>query len=87
MRPCLQSILITGILGTLLNDAGISVWLTVTAVVTLSMAWFVVAAAARDGLDGHATFAPPAGSVASWPTQSTTPATPRTRRSPGPSWG
>ena len=49
LRPCLQSILITGVLGTLLNDGGISVWLTVTAVVTLSLAWFVVAAAARDG--------------------------------------
>jgi hypothetical protein len=49
LRPCLQSILITAVLGTLLNDGGISVWLSVTAVVTLSMAWFVVAAAAREG--------------------------------------
>jgi len=49
LRPCLQSILITGVLGTLLNDGGSSVWLSVTAVVTLSMAWFLVAAAARDG--------------------------------------
>jgi hypothetical protein len=47
LRPCLLSILITGILGTLLNDAGISVWLTVTGVVTVTLAWFVVAVAAR----------------------------------------
>jgi hypothetical protein len=30
----------TAILGTLLNDGGISVWLTATAVITIAMGWF-----------------------------------------------
>jgi hypothetical protein len=40
VRSTLIAVLIVAILGTLLNDGGISVWLTATAVVTTVMAWF-----------------------------------------------
>jgi hypothetical protein len=40
VRATLIAALIVAILGTLLNDGGISVWLTATAVVTTVMAWF-----------------------------------------------
>jgi len=40
LRSTLIAALIVAILGTLLNDGGISVWLTATAVVTTVMAWF-----------------------------------------------
>ena len=40
VRSTLIAILIVAILGTLLNDGGISVWLTATALVTVVMGWF-----------------------------------------------
>ncbi|HET9562280.1 MAG TPA: hypothetical protein VFP01_09245, partial [Propionibacteriaceae bacterium] len=40
VRCTLIAILIVAILGTLLNDGGISVWLTATALVTVVMGWF-----------------------------------------------
>ena len=40
LRSTLVAILIVAILGTLLNDGGISVWLTATAEVTVVMGWF-----------------------------------------------
>jgi hypothetical protein len=40
LRSTLVAILIVAILGTLLNDGGISVWLTATAEVTIVMGWF-----------------------------------------------
>lgn len=42
LRPVLLATLGTAVLGTLVNDGGISVWLTVTAAVTVSVAWFCV---------------------------------------------
>jgi hypothetical protein len=41
VRATLIAALIVAILGTLLNDGGVSVWLTATAVVTTVMAWFL----------------------------------------------
>jgi hypothetical protein len=49
LRPVLLSLLGTAVLGTLLNDAGISVWLTVTSAVTVSVAWFCVERVQRRG--------------------------------------
>jgi hypothetical protein len=49
LRPVLLALLGTAVLGTLLNDAGISVWLTVTSAVTVSVAWFSVEHARRSG--------------------------------------
>ena len=40
VRSTLIAILIVAILGTLLNDGGVSVWLTATAQVTVLMGWF-----------------------------------------------
>jgi hypothetical protein len=40
VRSTLIAILIVAILGTLLNDGGVSVWLTATALVTVVMGWF-----------------------------------------------
>jgi hypothetical protein len=40
VRSTLSAILIVAILGTLLNDGGVSVWLTATAEVTVVMGWF-----------------------------------------------
>ena len=40
VRSTLIAILIVAILGTLLNDGGVSVWLTATAEVTVLMGWF-----------------------------------------------
>jgi hypothetical protein len=40
VRSTLIAILIVAILGTLLNDGGVSVWLTATAEVTVVMGWF-----------------------------------------------
>ncbi len=40
VRPALLAIMGTGILGTVLNDAGISVWTTATAMALFTMAWF-----------------------------------------------
>jgi hypothetical protein len=40
VRSTLVAILIVAILGTLLNDGGVSVWLTATAEVTVVMGWF-----------------------------------------------
>ena len=40
LRSTLIAALIVAILGTLLNDGGISVWLTATAVITVTMGWF-----------------------------------------------
>ncbi|MFL6028342.1 MAG: hypothetical protein ACJ72K_15505 [Friedmanniella sp.] len=42
LRPVLTAILATAVLGTLLNDGGISVWLTVTSAATVTVAWFCV---------------------------------------------
>jgi hypothetical protein len=49
LRPVLLALLATAVLGTLLNDAGISVWLTVTSAVTVSVAWFCVDHVRRQG--------------------------------------
>ena len=65
LRPCLQSILITGILGTLLNDAGISVWLTVTGGGDPQPGLVRGRRGGPRGAGRSPTFAPPAGSVAS----------------------
>lgn len=48
LRPTLVAALVTAILGTVLNDGGISVWLTVTAVITTTTAWFFVDHALRE---------------------------------------
>ncbi|HMI34750.1 MAG TPA: hypothetical protein VK499_11625, partial [Propionibacteriaceae bacterium] len=40
VRSTLIAILIVAVLGTLLNDGGVSVWLTATAEVTVVMGWF-----------------------------------------------
>ena len=42
VRPVLVALLATGILGSVLNDAGISVWLTVSILVAVTMTWFWV---------------------------------------------
>jgi hypothetical protein len=49
LRPVLLALLGVAVLGTLLNDAGISVWLTVTSAVTVAVAWFCVDHARREG--------------------------------------
>jgi hypothetical protein len=49
LRPVLLALLGVAVLGTLLNDAGISVWLTVTSAVTVSVAWFCVDHLRREG--------------------------------------
>ena len=49
LRSTLIAVLIVAVLGTLLNDGGISVWLTATAVVTTVMAWFFFDWAQRNG--------------------------------------
>ena len=48
VRSTLIAILIVAILGTLLNDGGISVWLTATALVTVVMGWFFLDWAERN---------------------------------------
>ena len=49
LRSTLLAVLVTAVLGTLLNDGGISVWLTATAEVMAMMAWFSVDRAIREG--------------------------------------
>jgi hypothetical protein len=49
LRGTLVAALVTAILGTLLNDGGISVWLTATAAITVTTAWFLVDHALREG--------------------------------------
>lgn len=49
IRPVLLAALATAVLGTLLNDGGISVWLTVTAWVTTAMGWFMIDRTRQDG--------------------------------------
>ena len=51
VRPVLIALLATGILGTVLNDAGIAVWLTVSIIVAVAMTWFSVDQAARTAAD------------------------------------
>jgi hypothetical protein len=48
VRSTLLAILIVAILGTLLNDGGISVWFTATALVTVVMGWFFLDWAERN---------------------------------------
>jgi hypothetical protein len=48
IRSTLVAILIVAILGTLLNDGGVSVWLTATAEVAVVMAWFFLDWAERN---------------------------------------
>jgi hypothetical protein len=48
VRSTLIAILIVAILGTLLNDGGISVWFTATALVTVVMGWFFLDWAERN---------------------------------------
>ncbi|GAA1434170.1 hypothetical protein GCM10009616_27840 [Microlunatus lacustris] len=45
----LQAALATAVLGTLLNDGGISVWLTGTAMVAITVGWFCLDHALREG--------------------------------------
>ena len=49
LRPVLTAILATAVLGTVLNDGGISVWLTVTSAATVTVAWFCVDRLHRPG--------------------------------------
>jgi hypothetical protein len=49
LHGTLVAVLVTAILGTVLNDGGISVWLTATAAITTTAAWFFVDHALRDG--------------------------------------
>jgi hypothetical protein len=49
LRGTLVAALVTAIVGTLLNDGGISVWLTATAAITTTTAWFLVDHALRAG--------------------------------------
>jgi hypothetical protein len=45
----LHAALATAVLGTLLNDGGISVWITVTAMVAITVGWFCLDHALREG--------------------------------------
>jgi hypothetical protein len=49
LRGTLVAALVIAILGTVLNDGGISVWLTATAAITTTTAWFFVDHALREG--------------------------------------
>jgi nucleotide-binding universal stress UspA family protein len=49
VRSTGHAVLVVAILGTLLNDGGISVWLTVTAEITIVMGWFFFDWAERSG--------------------------------------
>jgi uncharacterized membrane protein len=49
LRSTLLAVRVMAVLGTLLNDGGISVWLTATAEATAMMAWFSVDRAIREG--------------------------------------
>ncbi len=71
LRPCLQSILATGVLGTLLNDGGISVWLTATAVVTAQPGLVRGRRGGPRRLDGHRSSRRPPVAWPPWRTQST----------------
>jgi hypothetical protein len=51
VRPVLIALLATGILGTVLNDAGIAVLLTVSIIVGVAMTWFCVDQQTRTGAD------------------------------------
>ncbi len=51
VRPVLVALLATGVLGTVLNDAGISVWLTVSILVAVAVTWFWVDQSAPTGAD------------------------------------
>jgi len=42
LRPVAVAVLATAVLGTLLNDGGISVWIMATAVLAVTVAWFAV---------------------------------------------
>ena len=49
LRPVLVAVLATAVLGTLLNDGGVSVWLTMTGATTVAVAWFCVDHVRRRG--------------------------------------
>jgi hypothetical protein len=49
IRPALVALLGTAVLGAVLNDAGGSVWLTVTGYTTVTIAWFCADHAVRHG--------------------------------------
>jgi hypothetical protein len=49
LRPVLIAAMITAIVGTALNDGGISVWLTVTAAMTTTVVWLWLDRAVREG--------------------------------------
>jgi hypothetical protein len=49
IRPTLIAVLICAILGSLVNDGGINVWLTMTSATTVAVAWFCVDYALRRG--------------------------------------
>ena len=49
IRPTLIAVLICAILGSLVNDGGINVWLTMTSATTVTVAWFCVDYALRRG--------------------------------------
>jgi hypothetical protein len=49
LRPVLLAAMITAIVGTALNDGGISVWLTVTAAMTTMVVWLWLDHAVREG--------------------------------------
>jgi hypothetical protein len=49
LRPTLWAIIATGVLGTLLNDGGVSVWLVVTGATLVTCAWLCVDLAEREG--------------------------------------
>jgi hypothetical protein len=49
LRAVLLAAMITAIVGTALNDGGISVWLTVTAAMTTTMVWLWLDRAVREG--------------------------------------
>jgi hypothetical protein len=48
LRGTLVAALVTAIIGSLLNDGGISVWLTATAAITVTTTWFFVDRAIRE---------------------------------------
>ena len=83
VRSTLIAILIVGILGTLLNDGGISVWLTATAVVTVVIGWFFLDWAERDDWAISSRRSQPQVALRPWQTLSTTRTGPLTRHNRG----
>lgn len=63
LRPVLLAALATAVLGTVLNDGGISVWLTVTGVVAITVAWFCVDHVQREGWPARGVAPVPAGTA------------------------